>query len=106
MVIVNGDLGKDLPFARSVPLGSGDFYLFTFRDLGFLRLFGQMKRAWNASILEDPERWGFESFCIKERLILKPDRDDAFPVNVDGSTLLCRHSASFEIVGQIRLISR
>ena len=106
MIIVNGDLGKDLPFARSVPLGSGDFYLFTLRDLGLLRIFGQMKRAWNASILEDPQRWGFESFCIKERLTLKPDRDDPFPVNVDGSTLLCRDSASFEIVDQIRLLSR
>ena len=96
----------DIPFARSVPLGSGDFYLFTLKDLGLLRIFGQMKRAWNASILEDPQRWGFESFCIKERLTLKPDRDDSFPVNVDGSTLLCRDSASFEIVDQIRLLSR
>jgi diacylglycerol kinase family enzyme len=106
MVIVNGDLGKDLPFARSVPLGSGDFHLFAIRDLGFLRLFSQMRKAWNASILDDAERWGFESFCIKERLVLKPDRDDLFPVNVDGSTLLCRESASFEIVSQIHLLSR
>ncbi len=36
MVIVNGDLGSDLPFAKSVPLGSGDFYLFAIRDIGLL----------------------------------------------------------------------
>jgi hypothetical protein len=89
-----------------VPLGSGDFSLFAFRDLGFLRLFGQMRRAWNASILDDAERWGFESFCVKERLVLRPERDVLFPVNVDGSTLLCRDSASFEIVNQIHLLSR
>jgi diacylglycerol kinase family enzyme len=106
MIVVNGDLGKDLPFARSVPLGSGDFHLFSFKDLGFHRLYGQMKRAWNASIQEDPDRWGFESFCIKERLVLKPDQGESFPINVDGSTLRCRGSASFQIVDRIHLLSR
>ena len=34
MIVVNGDLGPDLPFARGVPLGSGDFHLFGLKDLG------------------------------------------------------------------------
>ena len=42
LIIVNGDLGPDMPFARDVPLGSGDFYLFAIQDLGFLRLLPQM----------------------------------------------------------------
>jgi hypothetical protein len=105
LIIVNGDLGKDLPFARSVPLGSGDFYLFTLRDIGYLRFYGQLRRAWNASITEEPEKWGFESFRVKERLILRPDHNHPFPVNADGSTLMCRGSASFEITDQIHLLS-
>ena len=36
--------------------------MFTLRDLGVAKLYRQLKRAWNGSILDDPERWGFESF--------------------------------------------
>jgi len=106
LIVVNGDLGKDLPFARSVPLGSGDFHLFGLRDLGLHRLPGQFRRAFDATIQEDPERWGFESHRVDGTLTIAPvDRGD-FPMNVDGSTLRCRGSASLRIVDQIRLISR
>lgn len=105
MLLVNGDLGKDLPFARSVPLGSGDFHLFAFRDMGYLRLFRQLKKAWNASILEDPDRWGFEAFRIEKELVLRPDRGRPFPLNVDGSTMMCRKLARVTIADQIHLLS-
>lgn len=106
MVIVNGDLGSDLPFAKSVPLGSGDFYLFAIKDLGLLNLPGQFKHAWDSSIMERPELWGFESYRIDKFLKIEPDNDRPFPVNVDGSTMKCRHSATFQIVDQINLISK
>jgi len=106
MIIVNGDLGPNLPFARGVPLGSGDFHVFALRDLGVTRLYRQLKRAWNATILEDPERWGFESFRVARRLTLRPRDEGAFPLNVDGSILACRKSASVTIAGRIRLLSR
>jgi len=105
MIIVNGDLGPDLPFARSVPLGSGNFYLFTIRDLGIFRLPGQFRRAWNASIIEQSENWGFESFCIQQQLVIEKEDGSAFPVNVDGSTMICHASARFQIIDQIKLIS-
>ena len=55
LIIVNGDLGPDLPFARSVPLGSGDFYLFGLRDLGLRQLPGQFQRCFDGTILgRDP----------------------------------------------------
>lgn len=106
IIIVNGDLGPDLPFARSAPLGSGRIYLFAFRDLGLLKLPRQFRRAWNASILEQPETWGFESYEIGEMLEIRPEPSRVFPVNTDGSTMLCRHSACFRIIDQIRLIAR
>lgn len=106
MIILNGDLGSDLPFARSAPLGSGDFYLFAISDLGLRLLPVQFKHAWDASIMERPEKWGFESYRIRKALKIEPDRDKPFPVNVDGSTMICRHSASFRIVDQINLISK
>jgi len=105
MVIVNGDLGPDLPFAKSVPLGSGDFHLFAIRDLGLLRLPKQFKHAWDSSITDQPELLGFESYRIEKVLKIEPDNIRPFPVNVDGSTMLCRHSTTFQIVDFINLIS-
>jgi diacylglycerol kinase family enzyme len=105
VILVNGDLGKDLPFARGVPLGSGDFHVFTLRDLGIAKLYGQLERAWKASILEEPERWGFESFRVSRRLTIRPADGGSFPLNVDGSTMACRGSASVSLTGRIRLLS-
>jgi len=106
MIIVNGDLGPDLPFARSAPLGSGFFHLFAIRDLGSLKLLSQFRRAWNASILNDPEKWGFETYRVNEWLEIKSENKKPFPVNIDGSTLLCRSRVSFRIIDSIRLISK
>jgi diacylglycerol kinase family enzyme len=106
MIIVNGDLGPDLPFARSVPLGSGDFYLFGLRDLGPGKLLAQFKRGFDGTILDDPETWGFETHRVQGTLTIAPSDGRTFPVNVDGSTLRCQGDASFRIVDQIKLISR
>ncbi|NQT76106.1 MAG: hypothetical protein HQ565_00220, partial [Bacteroidetes bacterium] len=105
MIIVNGDLGKDLPLARSVPLGSGDFHLFTLKDIGMRKLIGQFKATWNASVMDDPEKWGFEKFCITKSLKLKSDSKKIFNVNIDGSTMKCLREVDFRISDQINLIS-
>ncbi len=105
IVIVNGDLGKDLPFAKSVPLGSGDFYVFAIRDRGMCFLYRQMKHAFDASMLDDPDRWGLESFCVKRRLELRPSGEGSFPLNVDGSTMECREFARVDIIDQIQLLA-
>ena len=106
MIIVNGDLGPNLPFAKGVPLGCGDFWLFTIRDLGMFKLFGQLKHAWDASILTDPARWGWGSFCVKNTLEIRPADGGEFPINVDGSTMPCRDAARFRIIDQIHLLTR
>lgn len=106
LIIVNGDLGKDMPLAKSVPLGSGDFYLFAIRDLGLLKLPGQFKHTWNASVLDSPGKWGFESYCIKKSLKLIPGIENKFKVNIDGATMECQNSVSFRIINQINLITR
>jgi len=105
LILANGYLGPDMPFARGVPLGSGDFHLFGLRDLGLLRIPGQFRHAWDGSVVEDPQRWGFERWRVTGTLRLTPDHGRPFPVNVDGSTMPCRGSASFRIVDRIRLIA-
>jgi diacylglycerol kinase family enzyme len=106
MILVNGDLGKDLPFAEGVPLGSGDFHLFCLRDLGTWKLAGQFKRAFDASVLDDPERWGFEHHRVTGTLRLAPAGGGTFPVNVDGSTMWCQEKVTFGIIDQVRLMAR
>ncbi len=106
MIIANGDLGPDFPFAKSAPLGSGQFYLVTLEDLGFIKLFGQFRRMWNSSILKNPDKWGFGSYTIDEILEIRPGNPNIFPVNVDGSEMHCRQSVKFEICDQIDLIVR
>ena len=105
MILMNGDLGPDMPFARSEPLGSGQFYLCAFRDIGFFTLFQQLKHAFDATIMEEPERWGFESFRINDTLELHPDHAGPFPINCDGSTMHCKKFARIEISGRIQLFS-
>lgn len=105
IIIVNGYLGPDLPYAREVPLGSGDFYVFALRDQGLLRFPLQIHRAWNASIMDDPDRWGFERFRVEKTLRLEPEGDGPFPVNVDGATLICQRAAKFRIAGQVSVLS-
>ena len=105
MIILNGDLGPDLPFARSVALGSGDFHLFAFRDLGALRLLAQFRNAWNVSVLDRAERFGLEHYRVGRILRLRPRSDRPFPVNVDGSTMSCAPWVDFSIIDQVRLLS-
>ena len=106
LILVNGDLGPNMPLAKNVPLGSGDFHLFAIRNLGFSRLPGQLRAAWNASVLDKPVEYGLETFRITRSLVLRTDGAKPFPLNVDGSILPCRGSARCELTGRLNLISR
>jgi diacylglycerol kinase family enzyme len=105
LIVVNGYLGPDLPFTQE-PLGSGAFYLFALRDLGIGKLLGQAQRARGGTIMQDPGRWGMETYAISDTLTLRPDGPMPFPVNVDGSTLPCTEAVVVRRVDQIRLLSR
>jgi len=105
-ILVNGDMGPSLPFARGVPLGSGDFHLFGLRDLGVLKLPRQFRKAFDSTIAQDPERWGFAGWRVARSLELAPEDPHPFPVNRDGSTMVCQKAVRFRIVDQVRLMSR
>jgi hypothetical protein len=98
-------MGPDMPYSDDA-LGSGRFHLFALRDLGAGRLLGQVRRARDGSIMQDPDRWGMEHHTISDTLRLESDARRRFPLNVDGSTLLCRGAAVISRVGSINLIAR
>ena len=105
IIIVNGYLGPDLPFAKGEALGSGKFYVFTIADRGAFRLARQLKHAWDASIMNDPEKWGFGSYTVGERLQLQPLDGGEFPLNTDGSTMFCHDSVEVTICDRVFLLS-
>jgi diacylglycerol kinase family enzyme len=105
VIIVNGYLGPDLPFARGVPLGSGDFHAFAIRDLGMLKLPKQFSKAFDGSIMDEPGKWGFAAYAVKDSLRIELDTGGAFPVNIDGSTMMSTDWAEFKIVDRINLIA-
>jgi len=105
-IIVNGDLGKDLPLAKGVPLGSGAFYMFSLKDLGIVKLAGQFKHTWDGSVLEQPDTWGMQRHCITQSLVLQPDTDRSFEIYIDGSTMHCHKSVTFRICDTINILSR
>jgi len=104
LVIVNGYLGPELPFA-SDPLGSGHFHLFGLRNIGLLNFPRQMIRARKGTIMDDPERWGMESYIVRDSLELAPTKRGGFPVNVDGSTMQCRQALRVQLVDRIPLLA-
>jgi diacylglycerol kinase family enzyme len=105
LILVNGYLGRDLPFT-SDPLGSGHFHLFALRDLGLRKLPRQVMQARSGAVMRDPDRWGMESFRVDQMIELAPAKAGPFPVNVDGSTLVCRRGMRVQIVDRIPLIAK
>jgi diacylglycerol kinase family enzyme len=105
LIIVNGYLGPDMPYSDD-DLGSGRFHLFALSDLGVRRLLGQARHARDGTIMNDPEKWGMTHFPVEGMLTLEPKDKRSFPLNVDGSTLVCRGTASIERVDGISLIAR
>ncbi len=105
LIIVNGYLGPDMPYSDD-DLGSGCFHLFALSDLGVRRLIGQVRHARDGSIMRNPARWGMEHHAVNGMLTLKPDGNGSFPLNVDGSTLLCQGAAIIKRVDRISLIAR
>jgi len=105
LIIVNGYLGPDMPYSNDT-LGSERFHLFALSDLGIRRLIGQVRRARNGTIMQNPEQSGMAHFASEETLRLESTNGGFFPLNVDGSTLVCRGAANIERVGSINLIAR
>lgn len=102
LILVNGYLGPDLAFSDD-PLGSGRFHCFALRDEGARRLITQARAARSGAIVADPGRYGMEHWVCEESLELDCGRQ--FPLNVDGSTLLCSGAARVRRVGSIALLS-
>ncbi len=107
ILLVNGDLGPDMPFGRGYGLDRGEFYLIALRDMGFARMAGQLRGSFSGRVAKDPARWGFEMRPVRKELkvfpLMKPAR--RYRVNIDGLKWDSKSPLTFKTAGKIRLIS-
>jgi len=104
VLVVNGDLGADLPLGRGLSLGSGSFRVIAMRYLGLPQALRQILAARRGTILSEPERYG----CIirtVDSLRVHPKDVRPYPVNVDGRTMVARGEVSISVSGKIWLLS-
>lgn len=102
LILVNGYLGPQLAYSEDA-LGSGRFHCYALRDRGGVSLLRQAAAARSGAIRRDPARWGMEHYAATRTLEIACDQP--FPLNVDGSTLLCKDRVLIERVGAIPLLT-
>jgi hypothetical protein len=104
VLVVNGDLGADLPLGRGLSLGSGSFRVIAMRYLGLPQALRQILAARRGAILSEPERYG----CIIRTvgsLRVQPRDARPYAVNVDGGAMVARGEVSISVSGKIWLLS-
>jgi diacylglycerol kinase family enzyme len=105
VVVMNGDLGKDFPLGRGLPLGSGAFRVIALPYLGLRPMLRQIVACRTGRIIDDPERFGALVRTVRT-LRVQPlgDQREAM-VNVDGLKLLTRGDVTVTVAGQARLVA-
>lgn len=104
ILVLNGDLGADLPLGQGLSLGSGSFRVIAMRYQGLPQALRQILAARRGAILREPERYG----CIIRTvgsLRVQPRGARPYAVNVDGGAMVARGEVSISVSGKIWLLS-
>ncbi len=104
VLVMNGDLGKDLPLAREVELGSSDFKVIAIRDRGVAASYLQLDSCRKGRIYDRPEELGIEPFRTG-RLTILPGSPAPYMVNVDGLLAWAAGPLDYSVCGSVSLIS-
>ncbi len=104
ILVLNGDLGDELPLGRGLSLGGGSFRVIALRYEGLRAALRQMKAARSGAILDDPESYGAVVRTVRG-LTVQPTEERQYMVNVDGGRMLTRGEVRFSVCGQVALIS-
>ncbi|HEY86887.1 MAG TPA: hypothetical protein G4O06_02500 [Dehalococcoidia bacterium] len=104
VLVLNGDLGADLPLGQGLSLGSGSFRVIAMRYQGLPQALRQILAARRGAILREPERYG----CIIRTvgsLRVQPRGARPYAVNIDGGAMVAHGEASISVSGKIWLLS-
>jgi len=104
VLVLNGDLGADLPLGQGLSLGSGSFRVIAIRYLGLPQALRQILAARRGAILREPERYG----CIIRTvgsLRVQPRGARPYAVNADGGAMVACGEVSISVSDKIWLLS-
>ncbi|MBA7641331.1 hypothetical protein ES703_49008 [subsurface metagenome] len=104
IIIVNGDLGKDFPIAKGMPLGNGDFKVILLEDLGILKTYQQIIHIWKGDLEKFKEKLGVQILNAK-KLTIAPQKPFEYMVNVDGLLVRTQKTIHYKISDSIKLIT-
>jgi len=104
IIIMNGDLGKDFPLARGMPLATRNFEVILFKDFGLFNSYSQMIHAWKGDIKNYEEKLGAKILRTKT-LTIAPEKPNEYMVNVDGLLVKTRGKINYRLSDRIKLIT-
>jgi diacylglycerol kinase family enzyme len=103
VLVMNGDLGKDLPLAKEVELGSGDFKVIAIHDRGVAASYVQLDSCRKGRIYDRPDELGIQPLRTTKLTIL-PGSPAPYMVNVDGLLAWATGPLDYSVCGSVRLI--
>ena len=104
ILIMNGDLGKDYPIAKGMPLSTGNFQVSILKNKGIITCYKQLIHAWKGDMNEHKEKLGLKVLLTKE-LTIESINSKKYMINVDGALHTTRRPISYRISDQIKLIT-
>jgi diacylglycerol kinase family enzyme len=104
VLLLNGDLGRDLPLARGLPLASSTFRVVALRFRGFRTALRQIQACRRGTLLDEPERFAAVVRTVRS-LVVQPVSTQPFLVNVDGLRVDARGAVRVSVSGRVNLIA-
>ena len=104
VIVLNGDLGKDFPLGRGLPLTSGSFRVVVLRYEGVRAMLRQITACRTATLLDHPAAYGAIVRDVQTLMAEPAGPPRPVMVNVDGLRLITGGSIRFSIAGRVRLV--
>ena len=104
VIVLNGDLGKDFPLGRGLPLASGNFRVVLLRYRGVRAMLRQITACRTGALLEHPDNYGAIVRNVRTLLAEPIGLTRPVMVNVDGLRLMARGTVRVSISGRVRLV--
>jgi hypothetical protein len=102
--VLNGDLGKDFPLGRGLPLASGTFRVVVLRYEGVHTVLRQIAACRTAALLDHPDKYGAIVRDVRTLTARSASPRRPVMVNVDGLRLMTQGTVRISISDRIRLV--
>lgn len=104
VIVLNGDLGKDFPLGRGLPLASGTFRVVALRYEGVRMMLRQIAACRTASLLDHPDEYAAIVRDVRSLTAHPAGPSRSAMVNVDGLRLMTHGTLRVSVSGRVRLV--